>query len=131
MLEQLVRIGIELARERDIATLSERIVEHARALTRAEAGMLFFWEDNRLRLAAIQRGGVETQVAEEADAQSISLDSQTIAAHVAASGNRLNIPDLRAWVSPPAFPPAGGVDAGGGHESRSAWSSRSPNGRVR
>lgn len=125
MLEELVRIGIELASERNIPTLSERIVEHARALTRAETGMLFLLEHNRLRLVAIQRDGVETpldggQMADEANAQPVSLDSQTIAAHVAATGNALNVPDLRAWVSPPAFPPPGGLDASGGHESRSA-----------
>ena len=112
MLEELVRIGIDLARERDVATLSERTVEHARRFTQAETGMLFLREENHLRLVVIQRDEVESPLnappmLQEAKAEPISLDSPSVPARVAATGTILNIPALRAWDSPRPFPPCG------------------------
>lgn len=112
MLEDFVRIGIDLARERDVATLSQRTVEHARRLTRAETGMLFIREQNDLRLVEIQRDAPETPldarpILQGTEAEPISLDSSSVPAQVAATGTILNIPDLSAWDSPGAFPAGG------------------------
>ena len=105
MLEELVGIGIELAGERDVSRLSERVVEHARRLTGAETGLLFLREHDRLRLAVMKRGGSEPslearRMAAEAEAEPISSESPSLAVRVAATGRLVNAPDLGALVVP-------------------------------
>jgi signal transduction histidine kinase/ActR/RegA family two-component response regulator len=66
-LEELVEIGIALAGERDMATLPESIVQHARRFTRANGGMMFLREEDQLRPAvghpALESPDVIAQVA--------------------------------------------------------------------
>ena len=123
MLEELVRIGIDLAVDRDVATLAARIVEHARRFTNAETGLLFLREEDHLSLVV---------PAEAGDTEPISLSSQSpssqsIVARVAATGEIVNIPDLRAQTPRQAFPLTRVSGRGGAPRS----SSRSPSGRPR
>jgi signal transduction histidine kinase/CheY-like chemotaxis protein len=65
LLQQLIDIGIALAGERDVATLTASIVDHARRLTRAHGGLLLLREDDRLRPAAAHEAAEPPDIAGE------------------------------------------------------------------
>lgn len=90
MLEELVRIGVDIATHRDPLTLGERIVEYARRLARAETGLLFLREQPHIRLAVTQGRG--------ADMDLMADGAQSPVARVAASGSLLNMADLEGGI---------------------------------
>lgn len=57
-LARLNEIGIALSSERDLKTLLSRILQEARAFTRAEAGSLYLVEKNALRFVVTQNEGL-------------------------------------------------------------------------
>jgi GAF domain-containing protein len=113
MLEDLVRVGIDLARERDIDTLSRRAVEHARRFTGAETSMLLLREQSHLRLAVAQRDEIEPSPVEApsgsraTQADPIAIDPSSVLGYVALTGTSLNIPDLLTWDARKSFPMGG------------------------
>ena len=109
MLEELVHIGIDLARERNVAALSRRMLEHARRLTRAETAILSLRERDHLRTVLVDRdtdaaSRDRPEMRADAETELISVHTRSAPAYVAATGIVLNIPDARAEDPPRSFP---------------------------
>jgi HD-GYP domain-containing protein (c-di-GMP phosphodiesterase class II) len=104
-LEELNAIGIRLSAERDVDTLFALILSLARAITHSDAGSIYLVEEpdgepRRLRfqlaqndsvsLAAAYAGGGSTAAAH------VSVDEESIAGHVALTGECIHLADAYA-----------------------------------
>ncbi len=116
---ELVGLGVALGAERNLATLLERILGTARQLGRADAGSLYLLEEHAggrfLRFAVAQNDSVPAFPA----AAPLPLDSSSLAGHVALSGERVNLADVRQLPAdtPFRFNPA--FDQASGYHTRS------------
>jgi diguanylate cyclase (GGDEF)-like protein len=98
LLAELIQIGIALTTERDLGALLERIVSEARRFTGAEGGTLFLREANRLRFAVVQNDALARKVGEREarrrlTGEPLHLDQPSLAAHVARTGDIVNLTD--------------------------------------
>ena len=101
VVDELIDIGIALARERDLYALLERILEAARRFTRAEAGTIFLRESDRLRFAVVQNDSVERKLGkpelqQRFEAEPLRLSESSLAGHVAQTGEVVNVADAHA-----------------------------------
>src|SRR6266581_823749 len=105
--EDLVKIGIALTSERDLATLLERILTEARRFTHADAGTLFLREADQLVFAIVQnetmvRDMGEDQMKAVLQAEPLPLNELSLAGYVAMTGDILNLHD--SYSVPPDRP---------------------------
>jgi HD-GYP domain-containing protein (c-di-GMP phosphodiesterase class II) len=99
-LSELNAIGIRLSAERDPAALLETILSKAREITRSDAGSLYLVEpaadgSARLRFALAQNDSIEIPF----QTATLALTGDSVAGHVALTGETLNLPD--AYAPPP------------------------------
>ncbi|RMH72342.1 MAG: GAF domain-containing protein [Gemmatimonadetes bacterium] len=92
-LERLNQVGIALSREHDLDVLLDRILEEARALTKAEAANLFIVREDGLHFRLSQNPQLLVR-GEAFEEQIIPLDEKTIAGYVATTGETLNLADV-------------------------------------
>ncbi len=102
-LQELNAIGIKLSAERDTDALLELILTTARQITHSDAGSLYLVEEDdagnrRLRFKLAQNDSITFPFKES----TMPINSQSIAGHVALTGQILNLPD--AYAPPPGLP---------------------------
>lgn len=94
-LSELNAIGIRLSAERDPAALMETILTTAREITGSDAGSLYLVEENegegtrRLRFALAQNDSIDVPFR----AGTLPLTSESVAGHVALTGQTVNLED--------------------------------------
>ena len=93
-LSELNAIGIQLSAERNLDVLLETILTKAREITGSDAGSLYLVEDGpdnsrRLRFALAQNDSVEIPFR----AVTLPLDGESVAGHVALTGQIVNLAD--------------------------------------
>ncbi|MEK7700858.1 MAG: HD domain-containing phosphohydrolase [candidate division NC10 bacterium] len=102
-LSELNAIGIRLSAERNPRELLETILTKAREITRSDAGSLYLVEEaadggRQLRFALAQNDSVEITFR----STRLPLTSESVAGHVALTGQILNLED--AYAPPPGAP---------------------------
>lgn len=102
-LQQLNTIGIRLSAERDTNALLELILTKAREITGSDAGSLYLVEEDdtgirRLRFKLAQNDSIQVPFREF----TMPISSQSVAGHVAMTGQILNLED--AYSPPPGSP---------------------------
>ncbi|MBI4607615.1 MAG: GAF domain-containing protein [Candidatus Rokubacteria bacterium] len=102
-LQELNDIGIRLSAERDTDALLELILTKAREITRSDAGSLYLVEEDeagnrRLRFKLAQNDSIQVPFREF----TMPISSQSVAGHVALTGQILNLED--AYFPPPGSP---------------------------
>ena len=119
-LEELNAIGVRLSAERDTKLLLELILTKARAITRSDAGSIYLVESagagsRRLRFELAQNDSVPV----EFNAVALPLSPESLAGHVALSGEVLQVDDAYALPAdcPYRFNPE--VDALAGYRTKS------------
>ena len=107
-IQRLTRIGTALSAERNIERLFEMIVEEAREFTGADGGTLYIMSDDEteLQFAIVQTetllvrmggtGGKITWKPVQLIKPDGSPNHENVSAHVALTGNTVNIPDVYA-----------------------------------
>ena len=105
--QDLVRIALALTRETDLPVLLEQILTEARWLTWAEAGTLYLLEGDLLRFAVVQNDRLARRLGVEGmkrclQAEPLRLDEPSLAGHVAATADILNLHDTH--MIPPDRP---------------------------
>jgi HD-GYP domain-containing protein (c-di-GMP phosphodiesterase class II) len=95
-LEELNRIGVRLTAERDTDALLELILTKAREITRSDGGSLYLVEElddgeRRLRFKLTQNDSVQVPFSEF----TLPITGESIAGHVAATGEVLHLDDAR------------------------------------
>ncbi len=119
-LEELNAIGVRLSGERDTKLLLELILTKARNITRSDAGSIYLVESasdgtRRLRFELTQNDSVPV----EFNAVALPLTPESLAGHVALTGEILNVADAYALPAdrPYRFNPE--VDALAGYRTKS------------
>ena len=119
-LEELNAIGVRLSAERDTKLLLELILTKARNITRSDAGSIYLVEAasdgaRRLRFELAQNDSVPV----EFNAVALPLSQESLAGHVALTGEILNVADAYALPAdrPYRFNPE--VDALAGYRTKS------------
>jgi len=102
-LGELNAIGIQLSAERDLDVLLATILTKAREITRSDAGSLYLVEQSadgtrRLRFALAHNASVRVPF----QAVTLPLDDESVAGHVALTGEVVNLAD--AYTPPPGSP---------------------------
>ena len=105
-LTQIIDLGHELARVRDVDLLLERILTLARFFVNADAGSIYIKEKDRLKFQHTQNDTMQSQLAPGKkiiySTFTVPIDSKTLSGHVASTGRMLNIPDV--GELPPGVP---------------------------
>ncbi|WP_243374082.1 HD domain-containing phosphohydrolase [Geotalea sp. SG265] len=97
-LQRIIDLGLEISRINDIDLLLEKILLEARRFTRADAGSIYIREDDRLHFSYTQNDTLQRNLPPSRkliySTFSIPIDHHSIAGHVAASGEAINIADV-------------------------------------
>jgi HD-GYP domain-containing protein (c-di-GMP phosphodiesterase class II) len=97
-LKHIIELGEEITQVKDIDILLERILAIARRFVNADAGSIYVKEDNRLKFICAQNETLQKKLAPGKkliySTFTIPIDSESIAGHVASTGEILNIPDV-------------------------------------
>jgi len=105
-MQRVIGIENEIARIRDIDILLEKILGEARSFTGADAGSIYIREGDHLKFSYTQNDTIQSQLPPGKkliySTFTTPIDSNSIAGHVAATGQVLNIPD--AWDLPQGVP---------------------------
>jgi HD-GYP domain-containing protein (c-di-GMP phosphodiesterase class II) len=95
--KQLLELGREITQVKDVDVLLEKILTIARELVNADAGSIYVRENDRLKFSYTQNGTLHKKLPEGKkliySTFSVPIDNNSIAGHVAGSGDLLNIPD--------------------------------------
>jgi HD-GYP domain-containing protein (c-di-GMP phosphodiesterase class II) len=98
ILTQIINLGQEITRVKDVDLLLEKILTSSRNFTNADAGSIYVKEDDRLLFKHAQNDTLrERQAAEKHliySSCSIAADNRSIAGYVANTGAMVNIPDV-------------------------------------
>jgi diguanylate cyclase (GGDEF)-like protein len=97
----LLGIASAMSTESNVEALLERILQDARAFTRAEAGTILMLEGDQLRFAVVQNDPVAARYGTRAlrrrfQTRPLPLSHPSLASHVALTGDTLNIEDAYA-----------------------------------
>jgi signal transduction histidine kinase len=119
-LRELLAVFGRLAAERDLAALCELILSAARDLTRSDAGWLYLVEaapqgGRCLRGALVQNDSVPVPVKEIV----LAVESDSVIAHVARSGEAINLPDALAVPAQTPFRIERPLDEPSGYRAKS------------
>ena len=105
-MQRVIGLENEIARIRDIDLLLEKILGEARSFTGADAGSIYIREGDFLKFSYTQNDTMQSQLPPGKkliySTFTTPINSNSIAGHVAATGQILNIPD--AWDLPPGVP---------------------------
>jgi HD-GYP domain-containing protein (c-di-GMP phosphodiesterase class II) len=97
-LQRIIDLGLEISRINDIDLLLEKILFEARSFTRADAGSIYIREDDRLHFSYTQNDTLQKNLPPGKkliySTFTIPIDHRSIAGHVAATGEAINIPDV-------------------------------------
>ncbi len=97
-LQHIINLGLEISRINDIDLLLEKILLEARGLTNADAGSIYIRENDRLLFSYTQNETLEKNLPPGKkliySTFSIPIDHHSIAGHVAATGQAVNIADV-------------------------------------
>jgi len=94
LLQNLLRISLELSATRDRRKMLEMILREARRLSAAQAGSLYIRWRNRLEFVVAQNDAIDlNQLQNKLLGQSIPVGSDSLAGFVATSGRGINLPD--------------------------------------
>lgn len=98
-LNRLTEVGIAISAELNLDVLLEKIVHHARELTRADAGTLYLLQDGALHFKIVQNatlgvyeGGTDRYI----NLPPVALDKANVSAYVALTRTTVNVPDVYA-----------------------------------
>lgn len=97
LIEELLNIGIALSAEKDHNKLLEMILTEARRITRADAGTLYFYEDDKLIFKIIHNktlGIFKGGGGEPVDLPPVPISPGNVSAWVAINKKSVNIPDV-------------------------------------
>jgi signal transduction histidine kinase/CheY-like chemotaxis protein len=119
-LEELNAIGVRLSAERDTKLLLELILTKARTITRSDAGSIYLVEapgngSRRLRFELAQNDSVPV----EFNAVALPLSPESLAGHVALSGEVLQVDDAYALPADCSYRFNPEVDALAGYRTKS------------
>lgn len=105
-MHRVIGLENEIARIRDVDLLLEKILSEARCFTGADAGSIYIREGDQLKFSYTQNDTIQSRLPPGKkliySTFTTPIDSNSIAGHVAATGQLLNIPD--AWDISPAVP---------------------------
>jgi response regulator RpfG family c-di-GMP phosphodiesterase len=105
-MQRVIGLENEIARIRDIDLLLEKILGEARSFTGADAGSIYIREGDFLKFSYTQNDTMQAQLPPGKkliySTFTTPINSNSIAGHVAATGQVLNIPDT--WDLPPGVP---------------------------
>jgi HD-GYP domain-containing protein (c-di-GMP phosphodiesterase class II) len=94
---RLLEVGRELTQVKDVDVLLERILTLARRLVNADAGSIYVREEERLKFSYTQNDTIQGRLSKGKKLMystfSMPISSDSIAGHVAGTGEALNIPD--------------------------------------
>ena len=97
-LQEILDIGLEVTQVKDIDILLERILAKARHFTNADAGSIYFKEDNALRFRYTQNETEQKKLPAGKkliySTFSIPVNNQSVSGYVANTGEMLNIDDV-------------------------------------
>lgn len=97
-LQRIIDLGLVISRINDIDLLLEKILLEARSFTRADAGSIYIREEERLLFSYTQNDTLQKKLPPGKkliySTFSIPIDHHSIAGHVAASGEAVNIADV-------------------------------------
>ncbi len=119
-LEELNAIGVRLSAERDTKLLLDLILTKARSITRSDAGSVYLVEGpadvpRRLRFELAQNDSVPV----EFNAVALPLNPESLAGHVALTGEILNVDDAYALPAHCSYRFNREVDALAGYRTKS------------
>ncbi|MBI5639153.1 MAG: HD domain-containing protein, partial [Nitrospirae bacterium] len=97
-LTQIINLGLEIAKFKDVDLVLERILTAARQFVNAEAGSFYIREGERLKFSCTQNELLQKRLPAGKkliySTFSIPINSESIAGHVAYTGEMLNIADV-------------------------------------
>ncbi|MBW2142270.1 MAG: GAF domain-containing protein [Deltaproteobacteria bacterium] len=97
LIKKLNQIGIALSSETNLRRLLGLIVKEVRGFTHADAGSLYIRDENELRFEVAQNDTIDNRLGVRKDhfrPFALHLTSESIAGHVAITGEILNIKDV-------------------------------------
>lgn len=102
-LDELIKLGFDLAQIRDIDILLETILSKARKIVNADAGSIYIKEGNKLQFKYTQNDTQQKKLPSGKkliySTFSIPINNKSIAGYVANCGKILNLPDVYALPS--------------------------------
>lgn len=132
-LEELNAIGVRLSGERDTKLLLDLILTKARTITRSDAGSIYLVETSadgsrRLRFELAQNESVPVELR----AVALPLSPQSLAGHVALTGEILHVDDAYALAESASYRFNPEVDALAGYRTKSmlVLPMRTPGGEI-
>jgi len=97
-LQQIIDLGMEIAQIQDLDVLLEKILRAARKLANADAGTIYIKSGNYLKFSHTQNETLQKRLPPGKkfiyDAASVPIDHNSIAGHVASTGETLDILDV-------------------------------------
>jgi putative nucleotidyltransferase with HDIG domain len=97
-LQQIVDLGMEIARIHDLDVLLEKILSAARKLVNADAGTIYIKSGNCLKFSHTQNDTLQKSVGRGKtsiyDIASVKLDHHSIAGHIGLTGETMAIADV-------------------------------------
>jgi len=98
-LTKLTDIGLALSAERNLDFLLEMIMEEARNFTHADGGTLYIIEKNMLHFRIFQNDTLNIRMGGNDESPilipPLEMNPSNVSAHVALTGETVNIPDIR------------------------------------
>jgi signal transduction histidine kinase len=98
-LTKLTDIGLALSAERNLDFLLEMIMEEARNFTHADGGTLYIIEKSKLHFRIFQNDTLNIRMGGNDESPilipPLEMNPSNVSAHVALTGNTINIPDIR------------------------------------
>lgn len=95
---KLVEIGRALSSEHDLDKLLAMIIDEARHFTNADGGTLYILEGGKLHFKIVQNESLEIRMGGKTNQKipflPIPMDNTNVSAHVAMTGQSVNIPDV-------------------------------------
>jgi len=93
LLQNLLRISVDLSATRDRRKMLEMILTEARRLTGAEAGTLYIRNGEKLEFVVAQNDAVDDSVLAGVTSRTVEVSGDSLAGFVASTGRTINIPD--------------------------------------
>ena len=96
-LEQIINLGLEITKVKDVDILLERILTFARQFVNADAGSVYIKEDGKLKFSYTQNETLQKKLPSGKkliySTFSVPIDNKSISGYVADTGEMLNIPN--------------------------------------
>jgi len=97
-LQQIIKVGLEIARIKDVDMLLERVLTEARTFVNADAGSIFVVEEGKLTFRHAQNETLQSKLEPGKKliyaTFTVPINSRSISGYVASTGRMLNLPDV-------------------------------------